>query len=94
MYFEQVDRQKLKPGMIESLDGGHRRIEEHQLLCSEVLNDYLDWPGIQRVFELKCTTFNKKDACLKKSGNRLRNDRLGRARMPHFSRNVRANIGA
>lgn len=57
-YFEYVDRQKL-PAVAETLDIGHGRIEQRQLVCSEGLNGYLDWPGVQRVFQLKRTTFNK-----------------------------------
>lgn len=57
-YFEYTDRRAL-PAPVETLDIGHGRIEQRQLICSEGLNSYLDWPGVQRVFELKRTVFNK-----------------------------------
>lgn len=57
-YFEYADRRTL-PAPTETLDIGHGRIEQRRLICSEGLNSYLDWPGIQRVFELKRTVINK-----------------------------------
>jgi len=35
------------------LDKGHGRIEQRTLTASTGLNDYLDWPGLQQVFELQ-----------------------------------------
>jgi predicted transposase YbfD/YdcC len=60
-YFERVDRQSLEKAA-ETLDAGHGRIDERQLVCSDGLNEYLDWPGVQRVFELKRRSFDKKSA--------------------------------
>lgn len=34
-----------------TLETGHGRIETRRLTCSTMLNDYLDWPGVQQVFE-------------------------------------------
>lgn len=35
----------------ETVATGHGRIETRRLTCSTMLNDYLDWPGVQQVFE-------------------------------------------
>jgi predicted transposase YbfD/YdcC len=35
-----------------ALDKGHGRIEKRVLTASDGLNDYLDWPGVQQVFQL------------------------------------------
>ena len=34
-----------------TVETGHGRIETRHLTCSTMLNDYLDWPGVQQVFE-------------------------------------------
>ena len=34
-----------------TLDGRHGRIEMRRLTCSTMLNEYLNWPGVQQVFE-------------------------------------------
>jgi len=39
-----------------TLDKGHGRIEERTLTASTGLNDYLDWPGLGQVFEIKRET--------------------------------------
>ena len=47
----------------ETVDKGHGRIEERSIRASAVLNDYLDWPWVQQVFEVKrrvrCVRENK-----------------------------------
>ena len=35
----------------QTTDTAHGRIETRRLTCSTMLNEYLDWPGIQQVFE-------------------------------------------
>lgn len=59
-YFKPVNRPIPPFNIIESLDVGHGRIEQRQLQSSPALNNYLDCPGIQPVFKLKRTIFNKK----------------------------------
>jgi predicted transposase YbfD/YdcC len=40
------------------LDKGHGRVEQRTLTASTGLNDYLDWPGLQQVFEIQRERFN------------------------------------
>ena len=40
-------------GSATILDKGHGRIEKRVLTASDGLNDYLDWPGVQQVFQLE-----------------------------------------
>jgi predicted transposase YbfD/YdcC len=40
----------------ETIDLGHGRIEVRRLTASSALADYLDWPGLQQVFEIVRTT--------------------------------------
>ena len=35
----------------QTTDTAHGRIETRRLTCSTMLNEYLDWPGLQQVFE-------------------------------------------
>jgi len=65
--FERVDRQSLE-NAAETMDAAHGRIEHRQLVCSDELNDYLDWPGLQRVFELK------RETCYKKNNGQRENE--------------------
>ena len=37
----------------ESVNKGHGRIEKRGIRASSMLNDYLDWPHVQQVFEIK-----------------------------------------
>ena len=39
----------------ETVAGGHGRIEVRRLTASSALTDYLDWPGLQQVFEVERT---------------------------------------
>ncbi len=41
-----------------TVDGGHGRVEVRRLTASNALADYLDWPGLQQVFEIVRTTTN------------------------------------
>ena len=38
-----------------SLDKGHGRVESRQLTSTTALNGYLDWPGVQQVFQVQRT---------------------------------------
>ena len=40
-------------GVAESVDKGHGRIEKRSLRVSTGLNDYLDWPYVQQVFQVE-----------------------------------------
>jgi len=44
----------------ETVDMGHGRVERRRLMSSTVLNEYLDWPGVQQVFCLERTFTCKK----------------------------------
>ena len=44
----------------ESVDVGHGRIERRRLQTSTMLNEYVDWPGVQQVFQLKRRVVEKK----------------------------------
>ena len=44
----------------ETVDLGHGRIEVRCLTASSALADYLDWPGLQQVFEIVRTTTSKR----------------------------------
>jgi predicted transposase YbfD/YdcC len=39
-------------------DKGHGRIEKRTLTTSRLLQDYLDWPGVQQVFKLERVVFD------------------------------------
>lgn len=41
-----------------TLEKGHGRIEERELTASQMLNEYLDWPGLGQVFEIKRERFD------------------------------------
>jgi predicted transposase YbfD/YdcC len=43
-----------------AVDGGHGRIEVRRLTASNALADYLDWPGLQQVFEIVRTATNQR----------------------------------
>ena len=40
------------PGLANTVEKGHGRIEQRRLWASADLNDYLDWPYVQQVFRL------------------------------------------
>jgi len=44
----------------ETVDLGHGRIEVRRLTASSALVDYLDWPGLQQVFEIERTVTRKR----------------------------------
>ena len=44
----------------ETVDLGHGRIEVRRLTASNALVDYLDWPGLQQVFEIERTVTCKR----------------------------------
>ena len=44
----------------ETVDLGHGRIEVRCLTASSALVDYLDWPGLQQVFEIERTVTRKR----------------------------------
>jgi len=44
-----------------SHDPRHGRTESHQLLTTTALNDYLDWTGVQQVFQLMRSRTIKQD---------------------------------
>ena len=44
----------------ETVDPGHGRIEVRHLTASTALVDYLDWPGLQQVFEIERTVTRKR----------------------------------
>ena len=37
---------------VTTVEKGHGRLEERTLVSSARLNDYLDWPGVQQVFQV------------------------------------------
>lgn len=47
---EQLDEDETRA---ESVNKAHGRIEERSIRASAVLNDYMDWPYVQQVFEVK-----------------------------------------
>lgn len=51
--------ESLRPGpvthdfqTVTTVEKGHGRLEERTLISSALLNDYLDWPGVQQVFQI------------------------------------------
>ena len=44
----------------EAVDAGHGRIEVRRLTASSALADYLNWPGLQQVFEIERTVTYKR----------------------------------
>ncbi len=44
----------------ETVDSGHGRIELRRLESSTLLNDYVDWPGVAQVFQVKRRVVKKK----------------------------------
>jgi predicted transposase YbfD/YdcC len=44
----------------ETTDFGHGRIERRRLQTSTMLNEYVNWPGVEQVFELKRQVVEKK----------------------------------
>lgn len=44
----------------ETLDAGHGRIERRRLQASTMLNEYVDWPGVEQVFQLERQVTEKK----------------------------------
>ena len=47
----------------ETVDKGHGRIEKRSLRASTGLNDYLDWPYVQQVFQVEPGSFNCRKGC-------------------------------
>jgi len=44
----------------ETFDAGHGRIERRSLQTSTMLNEYVNWPGVEQVFQLERQVTNKK----------------------------------
>lgn len=44
----------------ETFDAGHGRIERRRLQTSTMLNEYVNWPGVEQVFQLERQVTNKK----------------------------------
>lgn len=44
----------------ETVDAAHGRIERRRLQTSTMLNEYVEWPGVQRVFRLERQVIQKK----------------------------------
>lgn len=53
--FQDGGQSDPKLSVAETVDCGHGRIEYRRLRASSELSDYIDWPGLQQVFELKRT---------------------------------------
>jgi len=58
--FEEMPLSALQGSQANVIDIGHGRIEERRLITSPLLNDYLNWPGVQQVFQLHRKTIIKK----------------------------------
>jgi predicted transposase YbfD/YdcC len=57
--FQQAGEFDHQLSMSETVDYGHGRIEHRRLKASSELADYIDWPGIDQVFQLKRTFTHK-----------------------------------
>jgi len=44
----------------ETVDSGHGRIERRRLQTSTMLNEYVNWPGVEQVFQLERQVVEKK----------------------------------
>jgi predicted transposase YbfD/YdcC len=58
--FQDADQSAPRLSVAETVDYGHGRIEYRRLKASSELSDYIDWPGLQQVFELKRTVTQAK----------------------------------
>ena len=44
----------------QTIEVGHGRLEQRQLISSDVLTGYSTWPGLQQVFQVRRETTEKK----------------------------------